>query len=218
MSKIYVIALMGIAGAGKTSLVRNIAAELVDASTLFSDAYRSIAIAWPNYKELGLSDSEKLAKWFTEGCRADDYGAWPLLVEHLKTLKAGFPVTMPEKMWASPGCQGVGTEGGEYLVRPARYILFEDAWAMRTEIRPLVDMTVFAQVPLDIGLARRLERDLQQGEKILPILRQYLEIGRQYNMALDRLAARADLVVDGTKPLSNLTINIAKAIRNRFGE
>lgn len=216
MPSTHVIAFMGVAGAGKTSLVRGVAARLDDAAAMFADAYRSTAIGWPNDRDTELNDAQKCAKWFRTGCLADDYGSWPLLVEHLGTLKAGLPVVMPEKMWGSPGCDGVGTEGGEHHVHPARYVILEDAWALRTESRALIDMSFHVSVPLDVALARRLKRDIRQGERVLPIVRQYLDIGRRYSQALEAAASEADVILDGTRPLDELVGDATQRIRDRF--
>lgn len=216
INKTHIIAFSGVAGSGKTSLVRGVVAALRDASALFCDAYRSIEVAGPNYQQLVLSPRHMIEKWFDEGGVADGYASWPLLTEHVRALKAGLAVTMPEPMWASPGCEGVGTAGGEHRVTPAHYIVLEDTWFSRTEMRAMVDLSFFIRVPLDVALARRLVRDIQQGEDILSLARQYLDIGHRYAQRVDELAASADVVLDGTMPLAEVTRQATQAIRDRF--
>ncbi len=214
----HLIAIAGTAGAGKTSLVRGVVASLGDASPLFSDAYRTIEIAGPNYSNLQLNEGQMIAKWFDEGCLADDYASWPLLTEHVRALKAGHAITMPEPMWESPNCEGVGTAGGEHHIAPAKYIVLEDTWFSRSELDPLVDLSIFIRVPLDIALARRLVRDIQQGDSALPIVQQYLEIGGRYSRRVEQIASLADVVLDGTKPLGELTRDATAEILRHFAD
>lgn len=216
MSTSRLIVFAGVAGSGKTSLVRGVVAALGDASAVFSDAYRTIEIGGPNYQHLGLSPRQMIEKWFDECCVADDYSSWPLLTEHVRALKAGRPVTMPERMWASPGCKGAGAAGGEHRVAPARYIVLEDTWFSRAQIRAEIDLSFFIRVPLDVALARRLVRDIQQGEDILAQVRQYLDVGQRYTRRVDELAASADVVLDGTRPLDELARQATQAIRDHL--
>jgi uridine kinase len=195
MSTTLVIAFSGTAGAGKTSLIRALAGSGLDCAPLFSDSYHGVALWLPPYTARGLQGEEAGDAWFAEGCPVDGYTSVPRLVEDLAALKRGVPIVTP-----APAPDG----GGEQHIQPARYILLEDTWSQRAELRELVDYRVHLRLPLDISLARRLLRDHGQGANLAAILTQYLKVGAAYSRRVDALGDGADLVLDGTRPPDEL--------------
>jgi len=193
----YVIAVAGASGAGKTTLVRNVAELLGDATTFFFDDYCGPGCEPPD-----------LAQWLRDGADPD---AWmsPHMGEHLRALRRGEAVTNPRR----------GTQ-----TAPAPYIVMEEPFGRaRAEVRDLVDFVVCIDLPLEIALARRVLRTAQaigDCERFRDVVRggmkAYLNSGRETYLAANRLArAACELVVDGTRPADELAREVVAAVRER---
>ena len=205
-SDTHTIAVSGVAGSGKTTLVRNLARVLPSASPLFSDTYRSVALWAKRYQQDGLNAAESIEQWFRDGFPADDYWSVPQLVDDIRALQQGQSIHTPEPMW----------EGGEHHIEPARFILLEDCWAHRSEMRPLVSAFVHIHCPLDIALARRIQRDLRQGENLHALMEQYLDIGHTYSNFVNQSKAHHALILDGTLHMDKITQDALRWIQQTF--
>jgi uridine kinase len=199
VSVTYVVAVSGMSGAGKTSVVRRTVEILGDAVSLHFDDYVSVSV-YPS----------DLRQWLEEGA---DVHVWktPRLAGDIRALRAGQTVVLPES--------GV-------VVEPADVLVIEEPFGrMREEMAELIDLAVHIDVPADVMLARRLLRRLseereQLGERLVDTLRQDLE----YHLGSGRLLqARgadvvrdaADLVLDGTLSIDQLARGVADEIRRR---
>src|SRR5262245_10253707 len=131
----YVVAISGMSGAGKTSVVRRTVELLGDAVALHFDDYISVSTYPPD-----------LRVWMEEGA---DVEVWktPQLADDIRSLRAGKAITLP----------------GGAVVEPADVLVIEEPFGkMRKEMAGLIDLAVHIDVPQDILLARRLLRRLSE--------------------------------------------------------
>ena len=195
----YVVAVSGMSGAGKTSVVRRTVELLGDAVALHFDDYISVSV-YPS----------DLRQWLEEGA---DVEVWrtPRLADDIRALRAGHAVTLPE----------TGA-----VVAPADVLVLEEPFGkMRREMMGLIDLAVHIDVPLDVMLARRLLRRLSEereqfGERLLDQLQQDLERHIASGRLLEARGAvvardAADLVLDGTQTIDDLARAVVDEVRKR---
>lgn len=100
-----------------------------------------------------------------------------------------------------------------------KYIVLDYPMAYEnTQISKSIDLAIYIDTPLDIALARRIQRDYQQksNQKILDELAFYLSHGRRgYLEMLHTIKANSDEVVDGSKSITEITDNIAELIAKK---
>jgi uridine kinase len=195
----YVVAVSGMSGAGKTSVVRRMVELLGNAVALHFDDYISVSV-YPS----------DLRQWLDEGA---DVEIWrtPRLADDIRALRAGNAVTLPE----------TGA-----VVEPADVLVLEEPFGkMRSEMAGLIDLTLHIDVPLDVMLARRLLRRLseereQLGERLLDQLQadldRHIASGRLLE-ARGAVAARdaADVVLEGTNTIDDLARAAVEEVRKR---
>lgn len=198
-SKSFVIAVAGASGAGKTSLVRKIAALLDDSVTFYFDDYGSTHRFPKNVK-----------RWANVGF---DPHRWQnqRMLKDLRLLSQGAPVIPPDS----------GRE-----VKPARFIVMEEPFGRRRRgMDALVDFVVCIDIPLEIALARRILRELGEAisrketvayaERLRDHLCWYLhESGREMYFGVNENAKEnCDLVVDGTKGVDELASEVVRHVK-----
>ncbi len=196
----YIIVISGTSGAGKTTLVRNQAQTLGEATALFFDDYASTS-SYPT----------DMTAWLGNGANPDQWHT-PQMVQDLLTLRSGKSIKHPLT---------------NQVIEPKPFLVVEEpSGKARRELGDLVDFCAFLDIPLEVALARRLLRDLaipslssdpvRSREYVIDFVRQYLELTRDLYRAANRLAAQTcDLLLDGEKPLEVLTQEVVRAIRER---
>lgn len=194
----YVVAISGMSGAGKTSVVRRTAELLGDAVALHFDDYISVS-TYP----------ADLRAWMEEGADVDVWKT-PQLADDIRSLRAGEAITLP----------------GGRVVEPADVLVIEEPFGrMRKEMAGLIDLAVHIDVPADVLLARRLLRRLSEereqfGERLLDQLqddlRHHIAAGRLLEMR-GSIVARdaADLVLEGTASIDELSGRVVEAVKSR---
>ncbi|MDB4880981.1 MAG: Uridine kinase [Gemmatimonadetes bacterium] len=159
--KPLVIGVAGGSGSGKSTVARNVAAALGDASVAFldMDAY------YLDHGHLPLEERKRV-NW--DHPNAFD---WGLLVSQLSQLAAGQAIDKPTYDFVehARGADVVRIPPADVIVVDG-ILLFVDA-----RVRELCDVKVFVDADADIRLIRRIRRDMQKRGRPLPeILDQYL--------------------------------------------
>jgi uridine kinase len=181
-----VVAIAGVAGAGKSSVVSELVKMLPDADAIHIDDYQRIT-----REPLG-----KLQSWVDSGADFDEFEI-PVLGEHLARLRNGEPVTDPIRM---------------RTVEPGRFVVFETHFGRaHRDTGQHIDVLVWLEVDLDIALARNLRSLIQpmlpggglkpDAERLLA-LNAYLEryvgsVRPLLELQLARVREEADFCVPG---------------------
>jgi len=189
------VALVGIAGpsgSGKTSLARALVEHFgQDAVTLVPlDAYyRDLAALGPQLRLQQNFDAP-------EALDAE------LMIRQLAELARGQAVEMPVYRFDTHTRAPHGT-----IVAPARSVIVEGLFTLYWPLlRELLQLKVFVDVDDDVGLSRRIERDVnERGRTPASVRRQYESTVRpMYERYIRPTRDHADLVLDGMRPLDEL--------------
>jgi len=196
----FIIAVAGMPGAGKSTLICNAVQALGDADSLQFDDYTR------------GSDYPNIPQWVAGGCDPNQWVS-PGLGEHLALLKHGLKVHTPNT---------------DRVVEPRKFMFLEEPFGRaRAAIAAYVDMAVAIDLPIDVALARRLLRDIntpdmtssaqKARDHVDSYCRRFLfESRRELILAGQRWALQnCDLVLDGTKPMAALTAELLTAL-NEF--
>jgi uridine kinase len=202
-----VIAVSGIAGAGKSTLVQGLCGLLHNASILYYDAYGGLAKWWPAYVRVSLKAN--IARWVQDGGDPNLYVSIPQLVVDLERLKSGRSIDMPRPSL------NVGH------VSPTDFILLEEPFGRsRFEINKLVDFSVHLDLLADIALGRAVLREKKSGGDPVALVERHLREGLSDFFRMQATAGKqsADLVLDTTLPEHELITSACKAIQDHFSE
>ncbi len=200
--KTTILAITGASASGKTLLTATIFDELAQElgpdqiSFISEDAY------YHNQDHLEMSVREKTNYDHPEAFEHE------LLVQHLRDLKAGKAIEMPQY------CYKTHTRLKETTtVQPAQVILIEGIMLLTNpELYKEFDIKVFMDTPPEICLVRRLERDIKQRARSFDsVIKQYLTTVRpMYQAFIAPSKQVADLIVtNGGK--NRIAIDVLKA-------
>jgi uridine kinase len=202
MMRPFVIAIGGPSGSGKSSVVQRTAHLLGDAFTLFFDDYASIS-TYPS----------DFGAWIRDGANPNDWKT-PRFASDLAALRQGQPVSPP---------------GNAIQLQPARYIVIEEPFGReRQEVRELIDWVAIIDLPLEVALARRMQRTIQAGladgadsVECLRSLGQFLDAYldghiREGYQIINRMAvATCDVILDGLVPVVDLAEEVVRTVCSR---
>ncbi len=152
-NKAYVIAITGPSGSGKSSLIRAVRSQFSeeDVKYLQTDHY---------YLEHNDLSIDQRAELNYDAPSALDI---PLLVEHIKQLKLGQAIDLPQYDFATHARLNKVVN-----LSPSPVILLDGILLLAVkELRPLIDQAIFLDTPLDLCLLRRLERDCVERQRTL---------------------------------------------------
>ncbi|HEU4412036.1 MAG TPA: uridine kinase [Polyangiaceae bacterium] len=164
-----VIGIAGGTGSGKTTVARTIAASLPneEVATLEHDAY------YRDRPELTFDERAALNYDHPDALET------PLLVEHLRSLRAGLPVEVPVYDFAThrrlPRSR---------TLRPARVIIVEGILVFTDEeLRRLLDIKIYVDTDADVRAFRRIRRDIEQrGRTFQSVREQYYRTVRPMHL------------------------------------
>ncbi|HMO15690.1 MAG TPA: uridine kinase [Pirellulaceae bacterium] len=182
-----VIGIAGASGAGKTKFARQLHQRLFgtlapnDVALLHEDNY---------YRDQSdLSMAERLLTNYDHPAALEH----DLLARHVAELRAGRAVQIPQYDYAHH------TRSQEtHRFEPARVLIVEGILVLHDQmLRSLFDVKVFVDVPLDICLIRRLNRDIhERGRSVESILDQYeMTVRPMYYQFIEPTKLHADIIV-----------------------
>ena len=186
-----VVAILGASGSGKSHLVSAMTSEAFGATVAVlcvDDYYRDLA-------HLSFEDRDAI--------NFDHPNAieFERLVDDLASLRSGEEVQTPVYDFTQHRRSALSQS-----VRPADIILLEGVLAMSDPAtRELVDYTIFVDTPLELCLARRIERDALQRGRSEASVRDFWET-RSEPMFAQFVAPwrpQADLEIDGSQTIDD---------------
>lgn len=177
---------VGIAGgtaSGKTTLARNLAEVMPSCLLISHDRYYHTVPdpAHHNYDEPSALDSR-------------------LLTYHLREMQAGRAVIIPRYNFTRHAREPAGE-----MVTPAPLVIVEGILVLSDPVlAPHLALRVFVSAPDDIRLIRRIRRDVvERGRSVEEVLHRYETTVRpSHERLVAPVAAQADLVLDGTAPIT----------------
>lgn len=99
------------------------------------------------------------------------------------------------------------------------YIIVDYPFAyLNSEMRELIDVTIFIDTPLDIAMARRILRDFKEGtiSEIHNDLKHYITHARKaYLEAIYTVKPNSDIVLDGSLSVSEIVVQIVEELSRR---
>lgn len=199
--------MIGIAGgtaSGKTTVARRIAEALGETCTLIDqDSY---------YRDLSDLSVEERAEVNFDHPDAFDV---PLLVEHLRALKAGSAIEKPVYSFAKHN-----REDRTVRVAPARVILMEGILVLGIEaIREELDVKIYVDTDDDVRVLRRLTRDVKErGRDLDGVVSQYLRTVRPMHYGFVEPSKRhAHIIIPHGGSNTTAIDMVVGAIRGRLG-
>jgi uridine kinase len=188
MNKIKtIIGIAGGSGAGKSLLARELHRRLreqrsaADISILNEDCYYRCR------NDLTFAEREKINYDHPDAIEHE------LLVDHLARLRAGQTINVPQYDYSQHNRrpEAVSMDPSSVLILEGILILH------RPEIRELLDLRIFVDVPLDICLSRRLRRDIvERGRSLDSVLTQYHNTVRpMFFRYIEPSKSHADIIV-----------------------
>ena len=199
-----VVAIVGASGSGKSHLVASLAPEMlgVTVSVLRVDDY---------YRDLAnLSFEDRDAINFDH----PDAIEFERLVNDLASLRSDEEVKTPVYDFTQHTRSALSLS-----VPPADIILLEGVLAMSDPAtRELVDYTIFVDTPLELCLARRIERDAIQRGRSEASVRDFWETRTKpmYAQFVAQWRFEADLVSDGSQTVDEELPRVGNWLQTRI--
>ena len=177
-----VIAISGVSGCGKTSVIKHLSERLSCQSLLFDD-----------YTDENTYPSD-MKHWLKSGADVSVIKT-PLFVDALKRLKATY--NRPSVCNENPNIERCNSE-----IYSSDFILIEEPFGRcRSSIAPLVDYVILLDVPMEVCLSRVIMRNINHPKAdSLDAIPKYLSMYDDhlrgvYIAATDQVRAKCDLVI-----------------------
>ena len=157
MKEVKVIGIAGGSGSGKSTVVRKIGEVCKSFVSIAQDSY---------YKSASYVNNANITAFNFDHPDAFDN---ELLCEHIRMLKAGKPIDMPQYDFVHH-CRREET----IHIEPAPLVIIDGLMIFyEPEIRELLDLKIYVDTPHDIRFIRRLQRDiLERGRTLESVVKQ----------------------------------------------
>jgi uridine kinase len=181
MGSVRIVGIGGGSGSGKTTIVRRVTEIVTDYALVPQDNY--------------YLSAEHLTNLTITGFNFDHPDAFDsdLLCEHLRALKSGKPIRMPQYDFVHHR-----RREDTVTVEPRSLVIFEGIMVFYDKrIRDLIDLKLYVDTPDDIRFIRRLRRDItERGRTVDSVIEQYTEKVRPGHYEfVEPTKAYADLVI-----------------------
>jgi len=161
MSDIMIIGIAGGTGSGKTTLTEQIRKRFGDDVTvIYHDNYYRLQVG-KTYEQRSQVNYDHPDAFET-----------PLMIEHLKALKAGKSIESPIYDYT----QHNRSERLE-VIHPSKVIIVEGILIFaEKELREMMDIKIFVDTDADVRILRRIQRDVEERARTLQsVIHQYLK-------------------------------------------
>ena len=196
---IFVIAIAGHSGAGKSTVIEGLVSRLGNANSLSLDVYES------------SSTYPAAAKWIKDGADPNGFQT-PQFDADVRALKNGKSIIHPQT---------------KEEMSARNFLIIEEPFGReRDSMRELVNFVIYIDTPLEVAYARKLLRksDFLPWEDnpsvFINNLREnllwYLRVGRSfYGAVASRVKKNCDLIVDGTFSTEEIVEEIFKSVMEK---
>lgn len=193
----YVIGIAGGSGSGKTTVIRKILENIDPGNTIIfqHDWY------YNDNKHLSFEERSELNYDHPDSLETS------LLIDHLKEITSGRPVTAPQYDF-SRHLRKQETR----LVKPRKIVILDGILILREkELRDLMDLKVYVDADSDHRFIRRMERDIiERGRTRKSVVSQYLNtVKPMHDLFVETSKRYADIIIPngGRNPVAiNLLI------------
>lgn len=205
----YIVGITGASGSGKTHVARAVAQRLAATSGPGAVGYISEDFYYKDQSHVPVRD--RLRVNYDEPASMDH----ALLVEHLRALKAGRAVSLPQYDYHHHTRSTTAL-----LLDPIPVIIVEGILLFTNPaVRAQLDLLLFVDTPLDVCLVRRLRRDVsERGRNVTSVLQQYKETVRPMYLAhIAPMRAFAQVIVPGERNSDAAVGLLVESLRARVG-
>ena len=197
-----IIGIGGGTGSGKTTVVNQIINELPkeEVGVISQDSY---------YKDTSHLSYEERVKINFDHPRSIDF---ELLVEQLKELKKGNPVSQPVYSFVTHN-----RTSDTILTHPRKVMIVEGILILtHQDIRDMFDIKIFVHADSDERLIRRLKRDMaERGRDIDEVLLRYQNtLKPMHEQFIEPMKEYADIIIPNNK-YNTVAVDIVKTIINQ---
>ena len=205
MSKPFIIGVAGGSGSGKTTVTRQVLAEIGPnmVSVVIQDYY---------YCDQSHLSMEERLKTNYDHPRAFD---WPLLIEQVEALRNGHAIEMPVYDFANH------TRSSQTItVQPAPVIVIEGLFPLyNATLREMMSLKIFVDTDSDVRFIRRLQRDIaERGRTTESVIAQYLDTVRpMHNLFIEPTKHHAAVILPhgaNDPAVDIITTKVASLIRD----
>jgi uridine kinase len=182
-NKPFVIGVAGGSGSGKSTVTREVLASVgpeMVAVVMQDDYYLDQTHLSPEERRLTNYDHPKAFDW-------------PLMVQHVRTLRSGQPIEMPVYDFAADN-----RSSQTITVKPAPVIVIEGLFALfDADLRKMMSLKIFVDTAPDVRFIRRLQRDMaERGRSADSVIQQYLETVRpMHKQFIEPTRRNADVIL-----------------------
>ena len=178
---VKIIGITGGSGSGKSTIVRKISEVVSEFVFIPQDNY---------YHSASYISNENITAYNFDHPDAFDT---PLLYQHLKDLKEGKSIEMPQYDFVHHKRkeEKVTVVAKPLVIIEGLMVLYDEA------IRNLLDLKLYVDTPDDIRFIRRLKRDMsERGRTVDSVITQYLEVVRPGHFSfIETTKEFADIVI-----------------------
>jgi len=179
----FVIGVAGGSGSGKSTVTQQVLAS-------FGAEMVSVVMQDDYYRDQSDLTPEVRRRQNYDHPQAFD---WPLLVQHVRALRNGEAIEMPEYDFT------IDNRSNRTIpVKPAPVIVIEGLFALYdADLRKQMSLKIFVDTAADVRFIRRLQRDIaERGRSTDSVIQQYLETVRpMYKQFIEPTKRHADVIL-----------------------
>ena len=202
----YIIAIAGGSGSGKTSVAKQLHDALTDShyrcENLCEDSY---------YHSLSEEQLSNVAEYNFDHPDAINH---QLLMSDLDRLRQGLAIEAPTYCYKTHQ-----QLPDKVTINPADVFILEGLHLLHREnLLPLYDLTIFVDTPTKVRLDRRINRDVKERRRTLEsVLHQFNKtVEPSHEMFIQPSKVNAHTVVDGTKPFTDFMPGIIEMVKRKL--